>query len=178
MVRSAIVAAMLLACGSSTTGPVSPPNNVAAEPELRCKTAVERASAAIKLRAKDVTMAIGECEQQEWPRPLRECVAAAHDDPALVACGTKYNLGTHGIFADNNATRRAMKAMEHFRDEMCACKDTACAQHVSDEMSKWAADAAKQNDESWRMTDEETKRATEIGETMGKCMQQAMSAPP
>ena len=181
MTRTAMGVAMLvIGCGSSTTNPTAPvaPRDVSAAPELRCKTAIEQASATIKQRAKDVTMAIGECEQNEWPQPARQCVAAAHVTADLVACETKYSLGTDGILADHLTVEQAMKAMDRFREEMCMCKDTACAQHVSDEMAKWSQDMTKNTDEPWKMTDEETKQATALGEAIGKCMQQAMGVTP
>jgi hypothetical protein len=173
-----IAALMLVAgCwGSSSTPEPTTPSNVSAQPPLRCKTVVEQASAAVELRPKDVTMAIGECEQHEWTQPARACVGAAHTTDALAACGATYNLGSHGIFA-KNSFQAVLKVMEHFRDEMCACKDTACAQHVSDEMAKWSQEQARNSDEAPRLSDDEMKRATEIGESMGKCMQTAMSAP-
>jgi hypothetical protein len=167
----------MLGCGgSSSTEPATAttPSNVSAQPELSCKAAVEQSSTAIKAGDKDITMAIGECDQHEWPRAARECVGAAHTSDALVACATTYNLGTHGIFSKSMSTAAAMKAMEDFRDKICACKDTPCVQGVSDEMAKWSQDMAKNSEEPPRMSEEETKRATEIGEEMGKCMQKAM----
>jgi hypothetical protein len=70
----------------------------------------------------------------------------------------------------------AMAKMREFRVEMCACSDTACAQRVSDEMATWSQEQAKDSKEPPKMTDEETKEATQIGEAMGKCMQKAMGA--
>ena len=69
-----------------------------------------------------------------------------------------------------------MVKMEQFKNQMCTCKDTACAQKVSDEMAKWSQQIAKHGGAPPRMTDDEVKRATVIGEQMGKCMQKAMGA--
>jgi hypothetical protein len=63
--------------------------------------------------------------------------------------------------------------MAEFRDQMCACKDLACTKKVSDDMTTWAMDAAKNDPEPPRMTEEDTKKATQIGEEMGQCMQKA-----
>jgi len=71
----------------------------------------------------------------------------------------------------------AMATMSRFKDEMCACKDTSCAQKVSDEMAKWSQAQAKRTTPPPKMTDEAVKRATELGEAMGTCMQRAMSGP-
>ena len=172
----AVTVMFVIACGSSTPAP-APPSNQVAEPELRCKTAVLQASTAVKLRPKDVTMAIGECEQKEWSRPARTCVDSAHSSADLVTCGTTFELGKHGIFASHRNFEDAMAEMAQFRDQMCACKDTACAQHVSDDMTKWGQKLAKEQSEPPQFSEEDTRRATEIGETMGKCMQHAMGAP-
>jgi len=175
MRRLAILVAMV-GCGGSSP-PATTPANVAAQPELRCKSAVEQASAAVTLRDKDVTMAIGECEQHEWPQPARQCIAAAKTNDALVTCSATYSLGKHGIFASSTSMEAALEAMAGFRDKICACKDSACAQAVSDEMVKWSEQLAKEdNDGPPKMTEDQTKRATDIGEEMGKCMQAAMGS--
>jgi len=67
-----------------------------------------------------------------------------------------------------------MAAMTHFADEMCACHDTSCAQRVADEMTKWSQEMAKDQSKPPKMTDDDVKRATALGERMGKCMQEAM----
>ena len=66
-----------------------------------------------------------------------------------------------------------MPKMEAFRDEMCACHDVACVQQVSDEMVKWSQELAKTNKQP-KLSDDQTKRATEIGQTMAACMTTAM----
>jgi hypothetical protein len=76
----------------------------------------------------------------------------------------------------NGSFDDAMAKMEQFKNEMCTCKDTACAQKVSDEMAKWSQQMAKGNRMPPRMSDDDVKRATVIGEQMGKCMQKAMGA--
>jgi hypothetical protein len=71
----------------------------------------------------------------------------------------------------------AMAKMSEFKDKMCACKehDTKCAQTVSDEMTKWSQEQAKNSKEPAKMSEEDTKKAAAIGEEMGKCMQKAMT---
>jgi hypothetical protein len=41
-------------------------------------------------------------------------------------------------------------------------------------MTKWGQEQAKDNKEPPKMSEEETKKFTQIGEDMGKCMQKAM----
>ena len=64
----------------------------------------------------------------------------------------------------------AMAKMSDFKDQMCKCKDAACAQKVNEDMTKWTNDTTKDN-KDMKMTDEENNKAKAIGEEMGKCMQ-------
>lgn len=70
---------------------------------------------------------------------------------------------------------RLFQTFEAFADDLCACTDMQCVQRVSDEMTKWSQDQAAHQTEPPKMSVEETKRAADIGERMGRCMQNAMS---
>lgn len=70
-----------------------------------------------------------------------------------------------------------MEAMSRFKDEMCACIDAACAQRVSDEMTKWAQEHYK-DDAAVKMSEDDMRAATEIGMQMAQCMTKAMGATP
>jgi len=168
-----------LLAGLFACSPPPPPPQIASNAcvalEPSCKTAVEKAAAVAKVRDREITMAIGECDQHQWSMQARQCVADAHASADLVACGTRFDLGHKGMFADGTSFERAFKQMTTFKDQMCMCKDAACAQHVSDDMTKWGQEMAKDNTEPPRMTEEDTKRFTELGEQMGKCMQKAMT---
>jgi hypothetical protein len=143
-------------------------------PGPSCKDAIGKAGSATKLGDRAVTMAIGECEQQGWSIDARKCVAAVHASADLVTCGSTFKLGEHGIFAEPTSPQKAIATMTHFRDEMCACANSACAQRVSDEMTKWGQEEVRSNREPPKLSDDDVKRFTQIGEDMGKCMQKAM----
>ena len=66
--------------------------------------------------------------------------------------------------------------MNKFADDMCACKDTACAQRVSDAMVKWGQDTTRNAKQTPKMSEQETKDVTKIAERLGTCMQTAMSS--
>lgn len=70
----------------------------------------------------------------------------------------------------------AMAKMTEFKDEMCKCKDAKCAQDVSEKMTKWSQEQAKNQKEPPKMSEADTKRAAALGEELGKCMQTAMAA--
>jgi hypothetical protein len=73
------------------------------------------------------------------------------------------------------AAAASMKKLSDYKDQMCACKDTACATKVNDDMTKWAQDEAK-NSTSMPSPDEDSmKKMTEISTKLGECMQKAMT---
>ena len=65
--------------------------------------------------------------------------------------------------------------MDTFKGKLCACPDQTCVQGVSDEMTQWAKDMQAKGMKDPKMTDDQTKRATAIGEDMGKCMKRIMN---
>ncbi|HEY1556923.1 MAG TPA: hypothetical protein VGF94_18935, partial [Kofleriaceae bacterium] len=69
--------------------------------------------------------------------------------------------------------------MSDFKDQMCTCKDSACAQKVSDEMMRWGQDWSKDDDEmrNWKPTSEEASRMADITKAMTDCMTKAMTGP-
>jgi hypothetical protein len=71
-----------------------------------------------------------------------------------------------------------LKRLEGFTDEMCRCSNTQCAQQVSDSMTKWSVEMAKEWKNPPKVDEETTKRATEIGTRLGNCMVKAMSVSP
>ena len=75
----------------------------------------------------------------------------------------------------NSSAAAAMAKMAEFKDEMCKCKDAKCAQDVSDKMTKWSQEQTKAGQATPKMTDADQKKAADLGEEMGKCMQAAMA---
>lgn len=69
-------------------------------------------------------------------------------------------------------------AMERFRDQMCSCKDKACADGVQDDMTKWAMVQAREmrDRKANEMDDDAIQRMTSVTEDYGKCMMAAMTA--
>ena len=77
--------------------------------------------------------------------------------------------------AGAEAGAAALKKMTEFKDSMCACKDSACAQKVSDDMTKWGQEQAKDVGSMPTPDEDTTKKMTDIGTKMGECMQKAMT---
>ncbi len=167
------IAFLLAACASAPPAPPSNANHcVAVEPS--CRTAVEKVRVVASLHARDVTMAIGECDQQEWSIEVRRCVADARVNADLLGCATKFQLPKHGLFREVSSMDAEMKMMSKFRDQMCACRDAACVQQVSDDLTKWGQEMTRDGAQPPKFNEEDTKRLTVIGESMGKCMEKAM----
>ena len=61
--------------------------------------------------------------------------------------------------------------MSSFRDDMCKCTDTPCAQAVAERLTQWAQEMSKSHAEPPPMSEADTKHAEEIGQAMGACMQ-------
>lgn len=122
---------------------------------------------------KTLGKAVGECISQEWPAEARKCVADVRDAPDLAACLLRYEK--HEVPKQDESARDALNKMRKFTDDMCACKDTACAQKVSDEMTKWSQEMVSSDKTPPKMTEADTKEAQEIGTRMGECMQRAMT---
>jgi hypothetical protein len=76
--------------------------------------------------------------------------------------------------SESGSSGAAMAKMSEFKDQMCACKDAECAKKVSDDMTTWSQEQAKNAKEPVKMSEADQKRATEIGTQMGECMQKAM----
>jgi hypothetical protein len=105
---------------------------------------------------------------------IRIALAALVSMLAIVGIGVGYRMS---VGPRPSELEIAYHQFSLFTDEMCACRDTACASRVSDEMTKWSVQMAKQQRTPPRMTEGDTKRFTELGERMGKCMQAAMTIP-
>ena len=70
-----------------------------------------------------------------------------------------------------------MERFERFADDMCNCHDTACAQSVADDMTRWSQEQASQDKESFELSADEKQRMGDIGMRLSRCMQQAMTPP-
>lgn len=71
----------------------------------------------------------------------------------------------------------AMAKMVEFKDKMCGCadkKDKDCAQKVTEEMTKWAQDSAKNNPAAATPNAADAKKMEEVGKQLGECTTKAM----
>jgi hypothetical protein len=191
---------ILVSC-TTAAPPAAPPAAPAApaapaDPDAECRAPAE---AIVKLwrgtgpraderRSNGRAVIMARCIEDGWTDANRRCMAAATSDDARVTCfrsltDEQQDRRARALspFLHDDATvdpitrDELMAKFESFRDQMCACKDKTCAERVAAEMTTWSKQQSKDKNPP-RMTDEDTQRASRIGETMGRCMQAVMSA--
>jgi len=61
--------------------------------------------------------------------------------------------------------------MSTYKDQMCACKDKACADHVQEDLVRWANDMAKDasSTKPVRMSEDDAKRITDLSMQFSDC---------
>jgi hypothetical protein len=71
----------------------------------------------------------------------------------------------------------AIAKMTDFKDQMCKCADKACAEKVTEAMTKWGQEMAKEGgDKEAKISEDDTKKMASVTEEMTKCMTKAMMA--
>src|SRR5262249_1675197 len=92
---------------------------------------------------------------------------AVRIEVAYAACKKK-KLGS--------AAERAIKKMVEFKNRMCLCPNRACADAVSDEMTKWSQQMAMNADQNARVSKEDSKAMESVAEEFTQCATKAMTA--
>jgi len=129
-------------------------------------------------RAKEVEKCHEELKKHPESEKMIDCVLAISGDPteeSMMKCMQEEGVAHKKEDKGGGDTGAMMAKMTEFKDKMCACADTACAQKVSDEMTKWSQEQIKGGAPP-KMSEDDTKKATQIATDMGACMQKAMGA--
>jgi hypothetical protein len=84
----------------------------------------------------------------------------------VVACGSPQPPPSANPAPRIDAEQMLSKTAE-FRDAMCKCADVGCYQKVMDAMTAWLEETAKSPEPT--MTEDETKRWTEIDHQLKEC---------
>lgn len=74
------------------------------------------------------------------------------------------------------AAAEAVSKMTGFKDSMCKCADKACADKVTEEMTKWSSEMAKTGATNMKPSPEDAKKMGELSTAMGECLTKAMTA--
>jgi hypothetical protein len=75
--------------------------------------------------------------------------------------------------AGAGAMDAAMKKMIEFKNQMCACNDSKCAQKVADDMTKWGQENAKTP--PGLLDEAAEKQMTDVSKQFADCMTKAMT---
>jgi hypothetical protein len=189
---AAIAIGLMAACGGGTKPATTTADMPGNSSPVDCPStaAVITRVLAVESETKDdkkVSAVTGDvakrCDADKWTAEARSCLIAANSSDALKDCGYNHLTQAQQERLDKATAEmpggdlaRVFVAFNKFTEQMCACKDAACAQQVSDDMTKWAQEMSAREKNPPRMSEEDSKRAAEIGERMGKCMQVAMGA--
>jgi hypothetical protein len=118
-------------------------------------------------------------DMKAWDKAMNEKLGKDEKPPDKVADNVyalmeEMRECTKGVrkAAGVEAVSAAIKMLSEFKDQMCACKDVACANKVSDEMTKWSHEKpqtdAPPDVESLKQMEDLTKQMT-------ACMTKAMT---
>ena len=78
-----------------------------------------------------------------------------------------------GLTGCGGKAGEAIGEMKKLKDEMCACKDKACADRVTEDFA-----ALGEKHKNTKATEAQIREAGKIAEEYGKCMMAAMGATP
>jgi hypothetical protein len=175
--------AFLVGCGASTPPPSTPPSNTPAA-DAAGDTVIDHLRAyrddmcacadAACTREVDRDMSKWHDRHRKELEGHHAATAAEHQlEDQLTSCQTKAKAAGPG-------TRDKMSAMlAEYTDKVCACKDTACAQQVSEEMQKWASENPDDTEEiSSKPTPEQEEQIKRITECMTKLYSANPPSPP
>ncbi len=69
--------------------------------------------------------------------------------------------------------------MRGFKDQMCACKDRACADRVQEELVQWSTEMARSSDmRPGSFIEKQMRAMQDLGSGYAECMMAAMQATP
>lgn len=134
---------------------------------------------------------VGKCKTELKEHPEREkmldCILGVSGEltmDKMMECSKeekaerKKDKGENAAGAGGGGAMKAAESiakMSEFKDQMCACADAACATKVSEAMTQWGQEMAKNMGDA-KMSEEDTKKSAEIATQMGECSQKAMAA--
>jgi len=152
------------------------------ESELAAKTRQRDEAARLVIEAK--ARARNDALAADWAaggpqrrRRQRIALLVAMMMALTAAVGLFWKLSTRTDPAQEQL-HRAVVQFERYADEICACKDSQCVQGVSERMTTWATELAKQDPHpDPKHVDQATmERMQGIGLRMSECMSSAMSS--
>jgi len=149
------------------------------EPTPNCEVALRNASQRVP-QLSDVNVlsrVVAECIKRRWPDKLRRCVANVHNERELEACDDQGVQKIGMSHTKNRGVDDAIAKLATFKDQMCQCADKVCVDTVTEAMTQWGQDMAREGgDRAAAFTEEDSKKLATVTEEMTKCMMKAMTA--
>ena len=116
-------------------------------------------------------------QHEAWTRAHKKLATGGEDTATDAQIGRTVRIEAAYKKCDNRfGLGNAIRKMTEFKDMMCQCADKTCADHVTDQMTKWSMEMAKHVDRDFKVTEEETKQMTKVTEEFTQCAVKAMSA--
>ncbi len=75
--------------------------------------------------------------------------------------------------ACGSKTDKALDELEGFKNKMCECKDSTCADAVKNDMREWSKNMKDSGIEKSDLSEGQKTRGKEIEEAMSKCRREA-----
>jgi hypothetical protein len=81
------------------------------------------------------------------------------------------SLASFGCPNKKASSSDVIARMVELKDKMCACKDKACTEKVTEELTRWGQEQAKATgDKVVNLSEDERKKSATVSEEMSKCM--------
>ncbi|HEY5925652.1 MAG TPA: hypothetical protein VIV11_28395 [Kofleriaceae bacterium] len=124
------------------------------------------------------------CVEEKWSQAAIACMSKATSKADVGACAKHFTddqfrpLSTTNPMVSEQRIAVAEAELTKFTDAMCACKDGACAQRVTDDMGRWTIETASRYGRPPPPTGERAERLAALGDRMQSCLIAAMKPPP
>jgi hypothetical protein len=116
-------------------------------------------------------------QHRTWVRVHKKLMSGGEDTASDAQIGRTIRLEAAYKTCDKRfGVGMALKKMAEFKDMMCQCADRSCADHVTDQMTKWSVEMARHADRDVRVSEEDTKQMQQVTEEFTKCATTAMTA--
>ena len=102
------------------------------------------------------------------PAPARP----AFDEPQASYAHARFR-STRPAPEERGVIAEVMAKLEQFTDDMCACKDRACTDALTQELTRWSAEMGRAHPDL-KPSETEMEEVMRVSERLSKCMMAAM----
>jgi hypothetical protein len=184
------IAVLLIACGGSSSAPVTPPATPAPVVEQKPADPIEQTLVEMDgLRDKMCACTDKACsdrvevDRKAWRDTMRERFRNDKLQPSEAqeqrgnTSEKAYRDCRKKLRGPGTSMADAMAKMGEFKDKMCVCKDKPCADKVVEDMTKWSQEMADSADPDTKVGDDDIKKMRDVTEQFTKCATKLMTGP-